>query len=217
MLCWYVSRNMIETQEKTKLFWSKSLAAALYRRFAGRRFSKMHAVVAEQVASRQPRDILDIACGRGDFLFRLSNRLLAAHLTGTDVAPGMVEHAKKKLAGRALIVEADGAKQPFPENSFDIATVMMAFHHFPEKDLAVRNIRKILKPDGVLIIVDVVAGSNFQKKLWNFSEKVINIRGYVGHYTETEIKEIADRNGYVGSCERMPGVAGRYRICFFVP
>lgn len=202
--------------DKTKSFWSNGFGAKLYRRFSGKRFLKMHQKITDLVLAQNPKDVLDIACGPGDFLFYLSNFAPNLQLTGTDIAPGMVKHASQKLFGKAKILEADGENQPFAENSFDVITIMMAFHHFPKKLEALQNIKKLLRQNGVLIIADVVAKSNFQKKFWNIAEKVISVRGYVGHYTESDIKKLAEQAGFIFSAEHIENMPKRYLVCKFI-
>ena len=203
----------MENAEKTKRFWSKGLGAWLYRKYAGKHFSKMHEVVAGQILAKNPKDVLDIACGPGDFLFYLSNLAPNIKLSGTDIAPGMVRHAEEKLAGRATILESAGESQPFPENSFDVITIMMSFHHFHKKEEALINMGQLLRPGGTLFIVDIVAKNDFQKSFWNFLEKITNIRGYVGHYTEKEIREMARNTNFSFSIQYVEGMPKRYRIC----
>jgi ubiquinone/menaquinone biosynthesis C-methylase UbiE len=206
----------MDNMDKTKSFWSSGFGARLYRRFAGKRFLKMHQKIAEQVLAQNPKDILDIACGPGDFLFYLSNLAPNLRLAGTDIAPGMVKHASQKLFGKAKILESNGENQPFAENSFDVITIMMAFHHFPKKLETLQNIKKLLRTNGVLIIADVVAKSDFQKKFWNIAEKVISVRGYVGHYTENDIKGLAEQTRFTFSAEHIENMPKRYLTCKFL-
>jgi len=205
----------MDNTEKTKSFWSNGFGAKLYRKFAGKRFLKMHQKIAEQILAQNPKDVLDIACGPGDFLLYLSNLAPNINLTGTDIAPGMVKHASQKLFSKAKILESNGENQPFSENSFDVITIMMAFHHFPKKLESLQNIKKLLRLNGILMIADVVAKSDFQKKFWNIAEKVINVRGYVGHYTESDIEKLAKKAGFTFSTEHIPQMPSRYMICKF--
>lgn len=202
--------------DKTKSFWSNGFGAKLYRKFAGKRFLKMHQKIAEQVLAKNPKDVLDIACGPGDFLFYLSNLAPNVNLTGTDIAPGMVKYASQKLFGKAKILESKGENQPFSENSFDVITIMMAFHHFPKKLEALQSIKSLLRQNGTLIIADVVAKSDFQKKFWNIAEKVISVRGHVEHYTENDIKKLADKSGFTFSAEHIKNMPKRYLACRLV-
>ena len=68
--------------EETKNFWSKGLGAKLYRKYAGGRFLKMHKKIAENIIKRGANDVLDIACGPGDFLLYLSHVAPNLKLTG---------------------------------------------------------------------------------------------------------------------------------------
>jgi ubiquinone/menaquinone biosynthesis C-methylase UbiE len=207
---------MKESLEKTKTFWSKRLGAKLYRAFAGKYFSRMHKQVAEQVLSVNPKDVLDIACGPGDFLFYLSNVAPKLNLTGADIAPGMVNYAKEKLLNKATILESDVENLPFSENSFDAITIMMAFHHFPKKLETLGNIKKILRKNGVLIIADVVATSSNQKKLWNILERLIGVRGPIEHYTDIDLKENAEKLKLTFSIQHISGMPKRYSVCKLV-
>ncbi len=206
----------MDNTEKTKSFWTSGFGATLYRKFAGKRFLKMHKSIAEQILARNRKNLLDIACGPGDFLFYFSNLAPSVSLTGTDIAPGMVKHASQKLLGKAKILESDGVNQPFPENYFDAITIMMAFHHFPNKLEVLQHIKKLLRPGGILIIGDVVAHSDFQKNFWNIAEKVISVRGYVGHYTENDIRDLAKKANFTFSLEHILGMPKRYMTCRFV-
>jgi len=205
----------MDNTEKTKIFWSKGFFAKLYRRFARKVFFKMHEKVAEQVLAQNPEDVLDIACGPGDFLLYLSTLSPNLNLNGTDVARGMVKYARQKLAGRANIFESNRVDESFSENSFDVVTIMMAFHHFPKKLETLQNIKKLLRPKGTIFIVDVIAKSDLQKKFWNIGEKVIGVRGYVGHYTENDIRVLATKTNLTFSALRIPQMPNRYMICKF--
>lgn len=49
---------------------------------------------------------------------------------------------------------------PFPDGSFDAVIVSDAFHHFPDQDAAVREIRRVLRPGGVLVMLE------FDRRSW---------------------------------------------------
>ena len=172
----------------------------------------MHRVIAERLRHRNASDVLDIACGPGDFLDYLSSTAPHVRLAGSDIAPGMVAYARERLGERARIVEARGDRQPFEDSSFDTITIMMAFHHFEAKKDALTSIHKLLKPAGVLIVADVVARSNFEKKFWNRLEKLTGIRGHVDHYTAADMSELARQAEFSCSSDTIQGMASRYQI-----
>ena len=205
---------MEQNNLKTKNFWSKGLVAWLYKKFAGRHFIKIHKFIGSIILTSGVKSVLDIACGPGDFLFYLKEQDPSIQFFGTDLAPGMVLYAQKKLGEKVIIKESNSENQPFPDKSFDVVTVMMAFHHFSNQLETLKEIMRILKPSGECIIVDVIAKSESQKKFWNFLEKITGVRGYVGHYTEFDLEQLAEKAGYMHfKCEFIPKMAKRYKVC----
>lgn len=95
--------------------------------------------------------ILDVACGTGvvigDYLARG-----AAHVTGIDIAPGMIEQARKKFPDdRVSFVCGDVETTKFPEG-FDRVVVYNAFPHFPQPENLIRVLADCLTPGGILTV-----------------------------------------------------------------
>lgn len=202
--------------ERVKNFWSKSFISSLYRKFAGKYFFKTHTYVASRILSYEPKTILDIACGSGDFLLYMNSVAPNIKLYGTDIAPGMVRYASKKLKDKAEIFESSDKTQPFPNEYFDVVTIMMAFHHFVNKRQALLEIKRILKPNGKLFVVDVMAQSTVQKKIWNFFEKIIGVRGYVEHYTPSDLWALNNNTIFPEIIfDDIPEMSKRYKIAIF--
>jgi ubiquinone/menaquinone biosynthesis C-methylase UbiE len=88
------------------------------------------------------RRLLDLAGGTGNYAVPLRGdgfRLVVA-----DAEPAMVDRAAAKLPPGSCVV-ADGAALPFPDRSFDCATLVSAFHLFEDKLGALRELRRILR------------------------------------------------------------------------
>ncbi len=207
--------NKEKAVEKTREFWSDSFIAKLYRKRVVKKFLKMHAAIGTKLASYKSKQILDVACGSGDFLSYLNKQIPEAKLAGTDIALGMVKYAQKKLDGIAIIQESAAESQPFPSEKFDAITITMAFHHFPDKEKVLLEMKRLLRPGGVLIISDVVAKTNFGKFLWNILERIISVRGFVDHYTENDIRNLSQKTKLEFQIANIPDVASRYRMCVF--
>ncbi len=117
-------------------------------------------------------EILDIGCGTG--LFLIAAAKAGANVAGVDIANGMLEVAKKRitdlgLQDRISLRNAGAAEMGslFNENSFDliVSTLVFSELYSEERALVLQHIRKILKPDGRLIIAVEVQPENFFKKI----------------------------------------------------
>jgi ubiquinone/menaquinone biosynthesis C-methylase UbiE len=98
---------------------------------------------------------LEVACGTGTLLgmvlkWRRRRGLPPSHVIGVDYAESMLAGAQHRFAGRSDIElkNADAAKLPYPDNSFDTANIANALHCLPDVDGALRDIHRVLKPGG---------------------------------------------------------------------
>ena len=108
--------------------------------------------VAEFVNVDDVTDVLDVATGTGLALRALAPRLApAAHLTGIDIAPGMLAVAREKLP-EATFIRADAAALPLEDASFDLVTCVTGIHLMPDAAAAIREWARVLRPDGRIVI-----------------------------------------------------------------
>jgi demethylmenaquinone methyltransferase/2-methoxy-6-polyprenyl-1,4-benzoquinol methylase len=95
---------------------------------------------------------LDLACGTGDITFALGERLRLGGAVGLDITPGMLEIAEGKRRARKLnnvfFHCADIMSLPFPDALFDCVTCGYALRNVPDVELALAEIRRVLKPGG---------------------------------------------------------------------
>ena len=103
-------------------------------------------------------DALDIGCGNGALLRKMAPRLASG--TGIDASPVMIELAKKRAAalppGPTLTFIAEREPRlPFPDASFDVVTSLLSFRYL-DWDPIMNEIRRVLRPGGRILIVDMV-------------------------------------------------------------
>jgi demethylmenaquinone methyltransferase/2-methoxy-6-polyprenyl-1,4-benzoquinol methylase len=93
--------------------------------------------------------VLDLACGTGDFA-----KLLAARRSGTHVVAADLTERMLRLAGVRDSACADAASLPFRTASFDAVFIGYGLRNFPRLAAALEEVRRILKPGGVLVSLD---------------------------------------------------------------
>ena len=103
--------------------------------------------------------VLDVGCGTGEVTLLAKARTKEGKVYGIDPAPEMVAVAKKKAARKRLdidfrvgVIEA----LPFSDASIDVVTSSLMMHHLPDdlKARGLKEIYRVLKPDGRLLIAD---------------------------------------------------------------
>lgn len=113
-----------------------------------------------------PQQILDIACGTGDYSIAIARR---AHpdtvVTGVDLTEAMLQVMRSKvekegLVGRIVAEQGNAEAMRFADNRFDRATIAFGIRNFEHREQALREILRVLKPGGRLVILELSVPSN---------------------------------------------------------
>ena len=109
----------------------------------------------------QGASILDVGTGTGIALFEAMRQAGRTGLAfGVDIAPNMVMRAAAKAAGAGLparFLVADAERLPFPDATFDVIICSSAFHWFTDRLRAAREMYRVLKAGGRLLLVTASA------------------------------------------------------------
>lgn len=110
-------------------------------------------------ADVKPGDaILDVCCGTGDLAFELARRVApGGHVVGCDFSEQMLDLAREKAADRGVPVRfewADALQLPYDDNRFDAVTVGFGVRNFADRDRGLREMARVLKPGGRLVILE---------------------------------------------------------------
>lgn len=107
-----------------------------------------YAWAAEVVAGKR---VLDAACGEG-----YGSRLLAARAAqvhGLDVSEEAIEHARRRYAGDRVHFDCgDATRLPYEDDCFDAVVSFETLEHLEEQDRLLAEFRRVLRPDGFLLI-----------------------------------------------------------------
>jgi arsenite methyltransferase len=119
-------------------------------------------------AWRGDEQVLDVGCGRGLLLAGAAKKLNSGHATGIDIwsnvdmganseAATLHNLALEELAAKCTLVSAGAQAMPFADGSFDVIVSNLCLHNIydrPTRQLAVAEVRRVLKPGGVALISD---------------------------------------------------------------
>lgn len=124
--------------------------------------------VVQIIGEEQPKSILDIATGTGDLAIMLS-KLEPEKIVGLDISRGMLEVGKQKIKNKKLdnlidMVVGDSENMPFEDNSFDAITVSYGVRNFANLDKGLQEIRRVLKPKGIFVVLETSNPTKFPFK-----------------------------------------------------
>ncbi|MCU0533038.1 MAG: methyltransferase domain-containing protein [Hydrococcus sp. Prado102] len=134
--------------------------------------------------------VLDIACGTGEFERLLLNEHPTQPIVGVDISEKMLAIARQKCLDypNVSFEVASASALPFSSNSFDAIVSANAFHYFEEPDAALQEMKRVLKPDGKVIILDWCR-DYLLCKICDFFLKVFD-RSYQQCYTQAEFHRL---------------------------
>ena len=120
--------------------------------------------VKEIADKDSPVKVLDVACGTGDFTIEIAKKVSAgSEVIGVDISEGMMEIGKEKMLKAGVTAEmtvADCEALPYDQNTFDRIAVGFGVRNFEHLDLGLREMCRVLKPDGKLVILELSLPSN---------------------------------------------------------
>lgn len=126
----------------------------------------------------KPRLMLDVATGTGDFALEALS-LHPDKIVGIDISAGMLEVGRQKikkqgLSDRIEMLQADSENLPFEDNMFDAVIVAFGVRNFENLPKGLREINRVLKPGGVVTILEFSQPRVFPlKQVYNFYFKQI--------------------------------------------
>lgn len=110
--------------------------------------------------------VLDIGCGAGDALKKMSAQITDGKLFGVDYSEVAVDLSKKNNisdieTGKMEIVQADVANLPFNDDVFDVIYTIESFYFWGNNPGCLKEVHRVLAPDGVfMIIADIHGGAD---------------------------------------------------------
>jgi demethylmenaquinone methyltransferase/2-methoxy-6-polyprenyl-1,4-benzoquinol methylase len=124
------------------------MSAGLHHRWRAR---------AADLARLRPGDrALDVATGTGDLAIELAGRVgPRGEVIGSDFAEGMLARARAKAGGSLRFDWGDALALPYPDNSFDAATVGFGARNFADLPRGLREMVRVVRPGGRVVVLEI--------------------------------------------------------------
>jgi ubiquinone/menaquinone biosynthesis C-methylase UbiE len=150
--------------------------------------------LATLVALKSGESVLDIGCGTGSLAIVAKRHVGATgRVVGVDASPQMITRATSKAgrAGTEVTFETAAAEAlPFPDAQFDAVLSTLMLHHLPRpvRQRCAREIRRTLKPEGRVLVVDFARAQDRRGFLAHFHRH--------GHVDPREIVSLLEQAGF---------------------
>ena len=133
--------------------------------------------LAAAAAVRHGDRVLDAACGTGDLAIA-DAKAGAASVTGLDFAEQMLARARRKAP--LDWVQGDMLALPFDDEAFDAATVGFGVRNVADLELALRELRRVLRPGGRLAILEITQPRGAMKPFYSlWFDSIVPLLGKV--------------------------------------
>jgi len=141
--------------------------------------------------------LIDVATGWG--FVPLAFAPLVQSVTGVDLTAEMVALARKVASDRGVknveYVEGDAEDLKFGPASFEIATSRFTFHHFGDPEKALREMKRVLTPDGRIVLYDYLASADEKKAKRHNEIEAARDPSHVKMYSDREFQSLFKKCG----------------------
>ena len=147
--------------------------------------------------------ILDVGGGSGGLATRLADHT-GRPVTVLDPTPELL--ARLPLRPDVTGVLGTAQKMPFSNDTFDVAVVTDAFHHFAEQGAAVREMRRVVRCGGGVLVLEIDPSGWLRLLVWG--EKLLGEPA--AFMKPAEMCAFMSAHGIEGRCERTKGASYRF-------
>jgi len=127
----------------------------------------------ERIGIKPSSRVLDVACGTGNTALPAART--GASVTGVDIAPNLLEQARKRAAAEGLEIrfdEGDAEQLPYPNQSFDVVLTMFGAMFAPRPDMVAAELMRVCKPGGLIAMANWTS-EGFVGKTFQVTAKMV--------------------------------------------
>lgn len=170
-------------------------------------FRPAHRAIIRNIRDRfgeKPIRILDVGCGTGVFAARIREALPSAEVWGVDLVSGMLNRGAERWSrhrDHVTPIQGDSERLPFASGAFDVVTCANSFHHYPNQGRAVREMHRVLKPTGRLMLVDGYRDRPYGWFIYDVC--VAGVEGAVHHASSRRFRELFHAAGFIQVAQKV--------------
>jgi len=151
----------------------------------------------DAIASKATGVMLDLACGPALLMASLASTMRLS--VGVDVTPKMLQMARATCRAspeNTQFVESLAERLPFAAATIDCVVTRLSIHHFPDPLVVLREVKRVLKSDGLLVIGDLVSSDDpTERRLHNALEQLRD-PSHIRMLPIGELLEVVDAAGF---------------------
>lgn len=182
-------------KKKSKRFFDQH-AAIYFQTWDGKYCIQMYDEVLQRIKQFPFVSILDVGCGPGTMLARLKMEYPDAEAYGIDLSDQMIVQARRNLEGNIHLQTGDVENMPWFDNKFDLVVCNASFHHYPDPIQSLKEMYRVLKPGGKLVIADPWWPEKLRQAINYYLKSPFNNKGDVRIYSPKEMKQLLAVTGF---------------------
>jgi ubiquinone/menaquinone biosynthesis C-methylase UbiE len=153
----------------------------------------------QQFVWRPGSRLLDVGCGTGYATLYAAALLPQGKACGIDISQSMLDRAAAKIPleakERVEFRQAGAENIPYPSGEFDYVLCTNSFHHYDQPMRALREMHRVLRPGGSLVIFENAPDLSLYTWLWDRWLRIFE-KGHVRYYPSYELGAMIKSAGY---------------------
>ena len=197
----------MKKDQNNKNFWNRY--AKVYDieidRFNRSAYTEMYRLISGALTKEMK--VLEIATGTGLIAVNIADSVQS--IVATDFSPKMIEAAMKKRAPDNVHFSVEDATAlSFSEHTFDAVIISNALHIMPDPGVVLKNIRRVLKPNG-LLIAPTFSHGHLRGSTWQLNAFLLKVIGFETYskWKPEEYVDFINQNGFTVKTWKVPKAA----------